>query len=53
MPANLKPKIKNVAAVAVHADLPPFVKPGQTIDVTVSSIGSARSLRGGTLLQTF
>ncbi|CCQ09767.1 Flagellar P-ring protein FlgI [Pseudoalteromonas luteoviolacea B = ATCC 29581] len=53
LPDNLKPKIKNVAAVAVHADLPPFVKPGQTIDVTVSSIGSAGSLRGGTLLQTF
>jgi flagellar P-ring protein precursor FlgI len=53
LPANLKPKIKNVAAVAVHADLPPFVKPGQTIDVTVSSIGSALSLRGGTLIQTF
>jgi flagellar P-ring protein precursor FlgI len=53
MPASLKPKIKNVAAVAVHADLPPFVKPGQKIDITVSSIGSAGSLRGGTLLQTF
>jgi flagellar P-ring protein FlgI len=53
MPSNLKPKIKNVAAVAVHAELPPFVKPGQTIDVTVSSIGEADSLRGGTLLQTF
>ncbi|MCF6440326.1 flagellar basal body P-ring protein FlgI [Pseudoalteromonas luteoviolacea] len=53
LPGNLKPKIKNVAAVAVHADLPPFVKPGQSIDVTVSSIGSAGSLRGGTLLQTF
>ncbi|KZN33002.1 flagellar basal body P-ring protein FlgI [Pseudoalteromonas luteoviolacea] len=53
MPGNLRPKIKNVAAVAVHADLPPFVKPGQSIDVTVSSIGSAGSLRGGTLLQTF
>ncbi|TMP41644.1 flagellar biosynthesis protein FlgI [Pseudoalteromonas citrea] len=53
LPASLKPKIKNVAAVAVHADLPPFTKPGQTIDVTVSSIGSAGSLRGGTLLQTF
>ncbi|MCF6434669.1 flagellar basal body P-ring protein FlgI [Pseudoalteromonas sp. MMG022] len=53
MPASLKPKIKNVAAVAVHADLPAFVKPGQQIDVTVSSIGSAGSLRGGTLLQTF
>ncbi|MBA6287321.1 flagellar basal body P-ring protein FlgI [Colwellia sp. MB3u-4] len=52
MPANLKPKIKNVAAVAVHAELPAFAKPGQTIDVTVSSMGSAQSLRGGTLIQT-
>lgn len=53
MPANLQPKIKNVAAVAVHAELPAFSKPGQDIDITVSSIGSAGSLRGGTLLQTF
>ncbi len=53
MPAGIKPKIKNVAAVAVHADLPAFTKPGQRIDVTVSSIGSANSLKGGTLLQTF
>jgi flagellar P-ring protein precursor FlgI len=52
MPAKLKPKIKNVAAVAVHAELPAFAKPGQTIDITVSSMGSASSLRGGTLLQT-
>jgi flagellar P-ring protein precursor FlgI len=52
MPANLKPKIKNVAAVAVHAELPAFAKPGQSIDVTVSSMGSAQSLRGGTLIQT-
>ena len=52
MPENLKPKIKNVAAVAVHAELNAFAKPGQTIDVTVSSMGSANSLRGGTLLQT-
>ena len=52
MPENLKPKIKNVAAVAVHADLNAFAKPGQTIDVTVSSMGSAQSLRGGTLVQT-
>ena len=51
--SNIKPKIKNVAAVAVHATLPPFVKPGQSIDVTVSSIGEAASLQGGTLLQTF
>ncbi|WP_019026993.1 flagellar basal body P-ring protein FlgI [Colwellia piezophila] len=52
MPDNLKPKIKNVAAVAVHAELRAFTKAGQTIDVTVSSMGSASSLRGGTLLQT-
>lgn len=52
MPANLKPKIKNVAAVAVHAELPAFSKPGQSIDITVSSMGSAQSLRGGTLVQT-
>ena len=43
---------KNVAAVAVHADLPAFAKPGQRIDVTVSSLGNADSLRGGTLLMT-
>jgi len=51
--SDVKPKIKNVAAVAIHADLPAFAKPGQTIDVTVSSIGEASSLQGGTLLQTF
>lgn len=51
--ANESPRINNVAAVAVHATLPPFTKPGQTIDVTVSSIGEADSLQGGTLLQTF
>ena len=45
---NLQPK--NVAAVVVNAELPPFAKIGQTIDVTVSSIGNAKSLRGGTLL---
>ncbi|RMG35622.1 MAG: flagellar basal body P-ring protein FlgI [Gammaproteobacteria bacterium] len=43
---------KNVAAVTVHAELPPFVKPGQRIDVTVSSIGDSKSLRGGSLLMT-
>ncbi|WP_416308664.1 flagellar basal body P-ring protein FlgI [Neptunicella sp. SCSIO 80796] len=53
MANGLKPKIKNVAAVAVHANLPPFMKPGQKIDVTVSSMGEAKSLNGGTLLQTF
>ncbi len=41
---------KNVEAVTVHAELPPFAKPGQSIDVTVSSIGNAKSLRGGSLL---
>jgi len=51
--SNVKPKIKNVAAVAIHADLPAFTKPGQKIDITVSSIGEASSLQGGTLLQTF
>jgi flagellar P-ring protein precursor FlgI len=47
---NMKPK--NVAAVIVHGDLPPFSKMGQKIDVTVSSLGNAKSLRGGTLLMT-
>ena len=46
------PKLKNVAAVAVHANIPPLASPGQTIDVTVSSLGDAKSLRGGTLLMT-
>ncbi len=45
-------KVKNVAAVIVTAELPAFVKQGSRIDVTVNSIGDARSLQGGTLLQT-
>src|SRR5574344_2594977 len=45
-------KIKDVAPVAIHATMPAFAKAGQTIDVTVSAIGEAASLRGGTLLQT-
>jgi flagellar P-ring protein precursor FlgI len=45
-------QLKNVAAVMVTATLPPFVRPGQTIDITVSSMGNAKSLRGGTLLMT-
>ena len=45
-------RVKNVAAVMVTADLPPFVKPGSRIDVTVSSLGDAKSLQGGTLIQT-
>lgn len=52
VPENETLKIKDVAPVVVHADLPPFAKPGQTIDVTVSAVGEASSLRGGTLLQT-
>jgi len=52
VPANSNPMLKNVAAVTVTADLPPFSKPGQTIDVTVGSIGNASSLRGGNLLMT-
>ena len=50
VPPDSNPQLKNVAAVTVNAELPPFAKPGQTIDVSVSSIGNAGSLRGGTLL---
>ncbi|MEN1941514.1 flagellar basal body P-ring protein FlgI [Luteimonas sp. MJ246] len=50
LPPGVNPQLKNVAAVAIQAELPPFAKPGQTIDVTVSSIGNAGSLRGGSLL---
>jgi len=52
VPASVKPQLKNAAAVTVTAELPPFIKPGQTIDVTVASIGNAKSLRGGELLMT-
>lgn len=52
VPEGANPQLKNVAAVTVHANLPPFGKPGQAIDVTVSSIGNAASLRGGSLLMT-
>ncbi|KZC23770.1 flagellar biosynthesis protein FlgI [Rhodanobacter thiooxydans] len=50
VPASARPQLKNAAAVMVTADLPPFAKPGQTIDVTVASIGNAKSIRGGQLL---
>lgn len=50
IPPGVNPQLKNVAAVAIQAELPPYAKPGQTIDVTVSSIGNAGSLRGGALL---
>jgi flagellar P-ring protein precursor FlgI len=52
LPANVNPQVKNIAAVAIHADLPAFAKIGQTIDITVSSLGSAKSLRGGSLLMS-
>ena len=48
--ANFQPR--NVAAVLVTAQLPAFAQPGQAIDITVSSVGNARSLRGGTLITT-
>ncbi|MDH4275160.1 MAG: flagellar basal body P-ring protein FlgI, partial [Gammaproteobacteria bacterium] len=50
VPPDVNPQLKNVAAVSLHADLPPFSKVGQTIDVTVASIGNSKSLRGGSLL---
>lgn len=52
LPAGVDPKLKNVAAVSVTAELPPFAKPGQRVDITVSSLGNAKSLRGGSLLFT-
>ena len=52
IPPGVNLQLKNVAAVSIHAVLPPFSKPGQTIDVTVGSIGNAKSLRGGSLLMT-
>ena len=56
MGVNLPPgttlQLKNVAAVMVTASLPAFAQPGQTLDITVSSMGNAKSLRGGTLLMT-
>nr|WP_232062281.1 flagellar basal body P-ring protein FlgI [Variovorax sp. PBS-H4] len=52
IPAGVNMQLKNVAAVMVTATLPSFARPGQTIDVTVSSMGNAKSLRGGTLLMT-
>ncbi len=52
LPPGIKSGSKNIAAVAIHADLPAFSKPGQKIDITVSSLGNSKSLRGGTLLLT-
>ena len=52
LPAGVNLQLKNVAAVMVTAVLPAFAKPGQQVDVTVSSMGNSKSLRGGTLLLT-
>src|SRR6187551_280038 len=50
LPAGVNPALKNAAAVMVTAELPAFARPGQRIDVTISALGRARSLRGGTLI---
>lgn len=52
LPQGSNMQLKNVAAVMVTAQLPAFSQPGQNIDVVVSSMGNAKSLRGGTLLMT-
>src|SRR5690554_3330970 len=52
IPQGTNMQVKNVAAVMVTARLPSFARPGQTVDVVVSSMGNAKSLRGGTLLMT-
>ena len=52
VPPDIKLQPKNVAAVSIHAVLQPFAKPGQKIDITVSSLGNSKSLRGGTLLMS-
>lgn len=52
VPEGARMQLKNVAAVMVHAELPAFAKTGQTLDVTVSSLGNAKSLRGGSLIMT-
>jgi flagellar P-ring protein FlgI len=52
LPSGVTPQLRNVAAVMVTAQLPAFAQIGQAIDVTVSSLGNAKSLRGGTLLMT-
>jgi flagellar P-ring protein precursor FlgI len=52
LPPGVQPGLKNAAAVMVTADLPAFAKPGQRIDITVSALGKAKSLRGGSLIMT-
>lgn len=50
LPPGINPATKNAAAVLVTAELPPMAKPGQRLDITVSALGKAKSLRGGTLI---
>ncbi|MEH6716701.1 flagellar basal body P-ring protein FlgI [Parasphingorhabdus flavimaris] len=50
LPPGVNPASKNAAAVLVTAEMPAFAKPGQRLDITVSAIGKAKSLRGGTLI---
>jgi len=52
LPANINPGLKNAAVVLITAELPAFAKPGQRIDITVASMGKAKSLRGGALIMT-
>ncbi|MEH3102773.1 MAG: flagellar basal body P-ring protein FlgI [Sphingomonas phyllosphaerae] len=52
LPPNANPGLKNAAVVLITAELPPFAKPGQRIDITVASMGKAKSLRGGALVLT-
>ncbi len=52
LPPGVNPALKNAAAVIITAELPAFAKPGQRIDVTVSTMGRAKSLRGGALIMT-
>ncbi len=52
LPPGVSPILRNAAAVIVTAELPPFAKPGQRIDITVSTLGQALSLRGGALIMT-
>lgn len=50
LPPGINPALKNAAAVMITAELPPFAKPGQRLDITVSAMGKSKSIRGGTLL---
>ena len=52
LPPGTSLEMKNLASVLITANMPAFARPGQTIDITVSSVGNAKSLRGGTLVMT-